>query len=153
MTKKISRGIRIIVLLMFLSILLLLPQYPNPHFILSGIFFIEGIEASLIVSLIISAVILIGFFVFKGYRKSYYPLIFLYAFLGINGIINIIFSYIFTKDLSGFFLRLFNDSGFLGAFIIDQSAQALVSVLIIIYAWSNKPSFSRISNRDRIWND
>jgi len=143
MKHRLPRAIKIIVLLLFLSLILLLPHFFSPHFVLFGIFFIEGAEAALVYSLFVVAALLLIYFAIKRFRKCYFPLLTIYSIIGINAGINLIASVLFNEDTIGFIDRIFEDQGFFGAFILNQGVLLFLCLLIVIYTWSNKQIFDR----------
>jgi hypothetical protein len=143
MKHRLPKAVIIIVSLLFISIILFLPHFFNPHFVLLGIFFIEGAEAALIYSLFILAALLLSYFVIKRFRKCYYPALSIYTALGVNAGINLIAAVFFSEDMQGFISRVFSSPDFFGAYILNQGVLFLLCLLIVMYMWANKQEFDR----------
>ena len=143
MKHRLPRGIKILVSLLFICAILLLPHLFRPHFIFLGIFFIESAEAALIYSLLMVATLMLIYFVLKLFRKSYYYVLSLYSILGTNAAVNLIASIFFGEDIQGFISKIFGSPEFYSAYIINQSILLLICLLIVLYAWANRPKFVR----------
>jgi hypothetical protein len=143
MRKKIPRGIKIVVSLMFVSAFLILPAILHPHLVLMGLFFIEGAEAGMLAILALISIGILIYMVTRRMSKAYYPAMWLYAVIGFNSLMNLILAGRYGDDMRGFLGRIYGDLDIIGGYFLAQIIIVILCIVLILYLWANRPVLSR----------
>lgn len=121
--------------LLFISILIFANHLIVPHFVLLGINFFENSAALIITALFIAFIVASKFIITKKTKKVYLLLMIVYVFITINSLINLFSSYLLKEDVAGFIERVYESPEFFTGFVINQSLLLLISagVLVVLF--------------------
>ncbi len=136
--KFLKKEEKILLGLLFISLIVLVNQLVAPHFLLTGAIFLDGITAFLINIFFISISILTIFILLKKIKTDYLVTKIAFGFLAINSAINLLSSYIFKEDIKNFIASIHGTPELFAGFVINQSIILLISICTIIAIFSLK---------------
>ncbi|MFW6013881.1 MAG: hypothetical protein ACOCQG_01790 [Candidatus Nanoarchaeia archaeon] len=122
---------KILLGLLFISMLVFANHMVVPHFVLLGVNFLENSAALLMITLFIVIIVASKFIITKKTKNISYPLMVIYAAITINSLANIVSSYFLKEDVSGFIERVYESPEFFTGFVINQIILLLISFGII----------------------
>ena len=117
--------------LLFISMLIFANHMVVPHFVLLGINFLESTAILLMITLFIIFIITSKFIITKKTKKISLLLIIVYSLIAINSLANLASSYFLKEDVSGFIARVYESPEFFTGFIINQALLLLISFGVI----------------------
>ena len=129
--RQIPDIIKSAVILVFIEQALVLSYLRKPHFILAGLFFIEGNYATLLIIVLSFAIIYIGYRIIRQQKKAYRMTRYLSMFFILNSLINLIAMIFISSDMAGFLTRIFGEDVFSG-FVFIQILFLLTSLGLFI---------------------
>ena len=106
--------IKIILSLMLVHVIILINNIKFPAFFLLGLIQIEGIDAELILLVLLFSAVLLMYGNVKRYARAHILTKWFYSILAINYLLTIIASFFFSEDFSGFLGRIYGTNVYSG---------------------------------------